>query len=130
MGSGSSSKSSRKGANSSKDDIKNMWEENPDVYGIRRSGRERKQTDRMQIEKSEEKPKKRGSRRRSSANWHSSDLSEHSDSDGDSPKKKRPTSKKPPPPKKKKKNIRKGSSSEDSDSDAQPRHSSRGNKVS
>ncbi|XP_042207777.1 chromodomain-helicase-DNA-binding protein 1-like isoform X5 [Homarus americanus] len=94
--SGSSSNSSSRGGHSrkgGKQETKPLWEENPDIYGIRRSARERKEPDRMKVEHQDNSQKH--SKRKSQ--WNSSDGSDSDNSDYDSPKPRRkpaPSSKK------------------------------------
>ncbi|XP_070543055.1 chromodomain-helicase-DNA-binding protein 1-like isoform X2 [Ptychodera flava] len=71
-------------------DLKQMWEEFPDMYGVRRSSRSRREVERFQASSDEESddsssPKKRRSRtggatraRKESEDWHTSQLSEES----------------------------------------------------
>ena len=67
-------------------DIKQCWEENPDVYGIRRSGRSRKEPERLRVNESDSGEKvrsKRGSRQSSRNEWNSESGSESDDSFGE-----------------------------------------------
>ncbi|XP_077989573.1 chromodomain-helicase-DNA-binding protein 1-like isoform X2 [Glandiceps talaboti] len=71
-------------------DMKQMWEEYPDIYGVRRSSRSRKEVDRFQVKASSgeesddstsrRKPKSGGSSRskRVSTDWQTSQLSDNS----------------------------------------------------
>lgn len=81
--------------------LKQLWEENPDMYGVRRSGRCRKEPERYTIDESEGSDSKKGSRtggrpRKSGGDWRSSDNSGDSD-DSDAEERKAPTARRPPP---------------------------------
>uniref|UniRef100_A0A6A7FVM9 Chromodomain-helicase-DNA-binding protein 1-like n=2 Tax=Hirondellea gigas TaxID=1518452 RepID=A0A6A7FVM9_9CRUS len=75
------------------------WERNPDMYGVRRSSRDRKQTEHINLETSAEK-RKPSTRARGSGGWHSS-ASSGSDSDSESPSSRR----RRPPPKQKQRKL-------------------------
>ncbi|XP_066973477.1 chromodomain-helicase-DNA-binding protein 1 isoform X4 [Macrobrachium rosenbergii] len=113
--SSSSRSSDRAKSKKSGKDVK-PWVENPDIYGIRRSGRERKEPDRMKVEHEDRTKKQR--KRKTSSHWNSSEQSESEDSDSDAPKpKKKPPSKKSSSSSSKKKSKRARTSSEGSDSE-------------
>ncbi|XP_046403987.1 chromodomain-helicase-DNA-binding protein 1 isoform X3 [Ischnura elegans] len=72
-------------------DLKQCWEENPDVYGIRRSGRSRKEPERLKVAESDSSD--RGKRRsnqskspRNSSTWNSDSSGSDSDGYGEKPK--------------------------------------------
>lgn len=123
--SGSSSNSSgrSKSRKGGKDELKpntlQCWEENPDIYGIRRSVRERKEPDRMKVEHQGTSKKHR--KRKSSSQWNSSEQSDSENSDYDSPKPRRkPPSKKSSSSSSKKSSHKKQkSSSEGSESEGE-----------
>ncbi|XP_077514180.1 chromodomain-helicase-DNA-binding protein 1 isoform X3 [Amblyomma americanum] len=85
--------------------LKQVWDENPDMYGVRRSGRCRKEPERYTIDESEGSDTKKASRgnarsRKASADWRSSGNSDSDDSDTAArPRKALP--KRAPPPKRK-----------------------------
>lgn len=86
--------------------VKQVWDENPDMYGVRRSGRCRKEPERYTIDESEGSDTKKAPRsggtksRKTPADWRSSGNSESDDDDSDvevvRPQRKAPP-KRPPP---------------------------------
>ncbi|XP_022239171.1 chromodomain-helicase-DNA-binding protein 1-like [Limulus polyphemus] len=78
--------SSRGNRQSRLKDLKVMWEENPDMYGVRRSGRSRKEPERYNIgedsEENDSKGHQKPSRRqRDSGEWQASDSSDKDESE-------------------------------------------------
>lgn len=99
-----SSRDERRKRPSNSRPAKQVWEENPDMYGVRRSGRYRKEPERYTIDESEGSDTKKASRgnaarsRKASADWRSSGNSDSDDSDAVvRPRKAAP--KRAPPPK-------------------------------
>ncbi|KAH8042423.1 hypothetical protein HPB51_023262 [Rhipicephalus microplus] len=99
-----SSRDERRKRPSNSRPTKQVWEENPDMYGVRRSGRYRKEPERYTIDESEGSDTKKASRgnaarsRKASADWRSSGNSDSDDSDAVvRPRKAAP--KRAPPPK-------------------------------
>ncbi|KAL3217007.1 hypothetical protein MRX96_032663 [Rhipicephalus microplus] len=82
-----SSRDERRKRPSNSRPAKQVWEENPDMYGVRRSGRYRKEPERYTIDESEGSDSKKASRgnaarsRKASADWRSSGNSDSDDSD-------------------------------------------------
>ncbi|XP_066991707.2 chromodomain-helicase-DNA-binding protein 1 isoform X2 [Anabrus simplex] len=87
-------KSQPKKAESSSD-LKQCWEENPDVYGIRRSGRSRREPERLNAAESDssERGKRRTAPKRSSRSAWNSDSSESEDERAPPPRSKPPSRK-------------------------------------
>lgn len=83
---------------------KQVWEENPDMYGVRRSHRSRKEPERYTIDESEGSDTKKASRgsaarsRKVSADWRSSGNSDSDDSDAVA-RPRKPVPKRAPAPK-------------------------------
>lgn len=77
-------------------DLKQCWEENPDVYGIRRSGRSRKEPERLKVAESDSSDrgkKKIFNKRSSNKTWNSDSSDYDSSSDKDVPPPSKPPSK-------------------------------------
>ncbi|CAK1602096.1 unnamed protein product [Parnassius mnemosyne] len=98
-----------------------LWEDNPDIYGIRRSGRSRKEPDRLKVADSDSSEKGRSHNRKTrkkSDSWNSDSSDSDSDMKGSPP----PPSKRPGqrsvPLRKKKPARRRFSSDEDESSEA------------
>ncbi|XP_014289519.1 chromodomain-helicase-DNA-binding protein 1 [Halyomorpha halys] len=91
--SGSDYKSKTSNSSRGKNDIKQCWEENPDVYGIRRSNRQRKEPSRLNTGDSDSSEKNKRIVKRSSPKSWNSDTSYDSETDKES---KRPPPSKPP----------------------------------
>ncbi|CAG4978576.1 unnamed protein product [Parnassius apollo] len=98
-----------------------LWEDNPDIYGIRRSGRSRKEPDRLKVADSDSSEKGRSHNRKTrkkSDSWNSDTSDSDSDMKGSPP----PPSKRPGqrnvPLRKKKPARRRFSSDEDESSEA------------
>ncbi|XP_041975672.1 chromodomain-helicase-DNA-binding protein 1 isoform X1 [Aricia agestis] len=99
-----------------------LWEDNPDIYGIRRSGRSRKEPDRLKLADSDSSDKGRSSDRKSrkkSDSWNSdSSDSDSADKGSPPPPSKRPGQRSIPLRKKKPSRRRQFSSEEDESSEA------------
>ncbi|XP_018909064.2 chromodomain-helicase-DNA-binding protein 1 [Bemisia tabaci] len=69
----------------SRNQKKQFWEDNPDVYGIRRSSRSRKEPERLRIEESDsgdrQKTRSRGSSKKTKLNWNSDSTDYDSETD-------------------------------------------------
>lgn len=85
--------------------VKQVWDENPDMYGVRRSGRCRKEPERYTIDESEGSDSKKAPRssgtksRKAPADWRSSGNSDSDDSEVEvvRPQRRAPPPKRPPP---------------------------------
>lgn len=83
-----SHKDRRQGGKSSRN-LKQVWEANPDMYGVRRSNRCRKEPERYTVDESEGSDSRKASRgsghsrKRNAADWHSSGNSDSDNSDSE-----------------------------------------------
>ncbi|KAI5640605.1 hypothetical protein NE865_07150 [Phthorimaea operculella] len=113
------SNSNRRNHNKVKSDL---WEENPDIYGIRRSARERKKPDRLKVAESDSSDRGKSNSRKSrkkSDSWNSDSSESDSDLKGSPPPpSKRPGQRSVPLRKKKPARRRRFTSDEDESTEA------------